>query len=191
MAAFLRGAGLPPDAVSAGDSDAALEAAGRLFATMVAGLTDVLATRSEVRNEFRLQQTVIRPRENNPLKFSATTEDALRALLNGRKQGYMPPQQAVEEAVDDVKAHQIAVMAGVQAAVKGLLTRFDPDSLQRRFGAERGVLGLGAGKGRAWDAFVRLYADIAAEAEDDFHAVLGREFAKAYEACGRERGRRP
>jgi len=185
--AFLRGAGLSPEVVGDVDREAAMAEAGRLFATVVEGLMEVLATRSEVRNAFRLQQTVIRPRENNPLKFSATTTDALRALMTGRSRGYMPARQAVEEAVDDVKAHQIAVMAGVQGALKGLLHRFDPETLERRFGAERGVLGLGSRKGRAWDEFVRLYDEIAAEAEDDFHAVLGREFAKAYESCGRSR----
>jgi type VI secretion system protein len=185
--AFLRGAGLSPEMVGDVDREAAMADAGRLFATVVEGLMEVLATRSEVRNAFRLQQTVIRPRENNPLKFSATTTDALRALMTGRSRGYMPARQAVEEAVDDVKAHQIAVMAGVQGALKGLLHRFDPETLEQRFGAERGVLGLGSRKGRAWDEFVRLYDEIAAEAEDDFHAVLGREFAKAYESCGRSR----
>jgi len=187
LAAFLRGAGLDPAMVPGDDPERTLETAGALFSAAVAGMIDVLGTRSEVRNEFRLTQTVIRPTENNPLKFSASATDALRVLLSRNASGYMSAQAAMNEAVDDVKAHQIAVMAGVQAAVQGLLKRFDPEALERRFAQERGVAVLGSRKARCWDAFVRLYGEIAEEAEDDFHAVLGREFAKAYEACARNR----
>ncbi len=187
LAAFLRGAGLDPAMVPGDDPEQTLETAGALFSAAVAGMIDVLATRSEVRNEFRLAQTVIRPTENNPLKFSASATDALRVLLSRNASGYMSAQSAMNEAVDDVKAHQIAVMAGVQAAVQGLLKRFDPEALEQRFAQERGMAVLGSRKARCWDAFVRLYGEIAEEAEDDFHAVLGREFAKAYEACARNR----
>ena len=39
-----------------------------------------------------------------------------------------------------------------------------------------------ARKARYWDSFCQVYGDIAREAEDDFQAVFGREFAKAYQA---------
>ena len=37
-------------------------------------------------------------------------------------------------------------------------------------------------KAKLWDLFVELYGDISKEAEDDFHALFGKEFLKAYEA---------
>ena len=37
-------------------------------------------------------------------------------------------------------------------------------------------------KARMWEAFVELYAQISAEASDDFHELFGKEFLRAYEA---------
>ena len=36
-------------------------------------------------------------------------------------------------------------------------------------------------KARLWDQFCKLYAGIATEAEDDFHSLFGKAFAKAYD----------
>ncbi len=45
-----------------------MEAVGRSYRLMVEGLIDVLRARSSLKGEFRMQQTMIRPVENNPLK---------------------------------------------------------------------------------------------------------------------------
>ena len=36
-------------------------------------------------------------------------------------------------------------------------------------------------KARLWDQFCQLYVGIATEAEDDFHSLFGKAFAKAYD----------
>jgi len=36
-------------------------------------------------------------------------------------------------------------------------------------------------KARMWDVFQQLYAQISAEASDDFHELFGKEFLRAYE----------
>ena len=58
------------------------------------------------------------------------------------------------------------------------------DQLEKRL-APPGVLDSlmpGNRKAKLWDLFSELYGDISKEAEDDFHALFGREFLKAYEA---------
>ncbi len=78
-------------------------------------------------------------------------------------------------------------MAGVQTALLKLLQRFDPATLEKRLAQGRLAAVLpGARKARYWDSFVEVYAEIAREAEDDFQAVFGREFAKAYAAQARK-----
>ena len=37
-------------------------------------------------------------------------------------------------------------------------------------------------RAKLWDLFTELYRDIHNEAEDDFHAVFGKEFLRAYQA---------
>ncbi len=182
MAAFLEGAGVAGLAVGS-DPEAALRAAGAMFREMVDGLRQVLISRAAVKNEFRVEQTMLRARDNNALKFAVTTEDAVTALLQPDRPGYKPSLEAAREAFDDVRSHEMAVMAGVQTALVGLLKRFEPAALERRMqpGAFGNILPA-ARKARTWELFCDTYKEIAREAEDDFQSVFGREFAKAYDA---------
>src|SRR6185437_4799079 len=128
-----------------------------------------------------IEQTMIAAQGNNALKFSVTAEDAVAAMLTPKRRGYMAPLAAAQEALSDIKDHEIAVMAGVQTALMTLLRRFDPTELEKRLslGGLSAVL-PGARKSRYWDAFRQVYGDITREAEDDFQSVFGRPFAKAY-----------
>lgn len=186
MQAFLDGAGVPTAPVGA-DPEATMRALGQVFRVMTEGLREVLMSRAAIKGELRVEQTMIRATNNNALKFSMTPEDAVIALMSVGRPGYMPPLAAAREAFDDLKTHELAVMAGVQTALVGLLRRFDPDALEARLakGALSSVL-PGARKARLWDSFRDTYKTIASEAEDDFQAVFGRAFAKAYMAQSRK-----
>jgi type VI secretion system protein len=183
LAAFLAGAGVPDLPLAQQDPEAVLRGAGEVFRAMVEGLREVLISRSAVKNEFRVEQTMLRSRDNNALKFSVTAEDATAALLQPGRPGYKPPLAATREAFDDVRSHELAVMAGVQTALIALLRRFDPAALEKRL--QPGLLGNlvpNARKARTWELFCTTYKDIAREAEDDFQSMFGREFARAYAA---------
>ena len=182
IAAFLDGAGVPDLDVSKQDPEAYFRAAGELFGIMVESLRDVLMSRAMVKGEFGVEQTMLRPRDNNALKFSVTPADAVAALLQPGRPGYMPPARAAREAFDDVRIHQLAVMAGVQAALMNLLRTFDPALLEARLQKGGMVESLmpGARRAKLWEAFCAAYKDIARDADSDFQAVFGREFARAY-----------
>lgn len=182
VAAFLEGAGVPGLDVSKQDPEQYMRGAGALFGLMVESLRDVLMSRAAVKSEFGLDQTMLRPRENNALKFSITPADAVGALLQPGKPGYMDPLRATREAFDDVRVHQVAVMAGVQAALFNLLRTFDPVALEARLQKGGVIESLLPGTRRAklWEAFVATYKEIARDADADFQEVFGREFARAY-----------
>ncbi|MEZ5581893.1 MAG: type VI secretion system-associated FHA domain protein TagH [Candidatus Competibacteraceae bacterium] len=183
MQAFLSGAGLPNVHIDDADVPKLMLEIGAIFRQTVQGLMEVLTTRTNIKSEFRLAQTMIKPVENNPLKFSPNVDDAMVCLLTKRGPAFLPAVRAVKEGFDDIKAHQIAVMAGVQAALIKLLRRFDPEALENRLG-EGSVLDNimpSKRKARYWELFMLLYSEIAKEAEDDFQELFGREFAKAYE----------
>lgn len=182
LAAFLEGAGVPGLALGP-DPERAMHEAGAVFNALVEGIRQVLISRAAVKNELRVEQTMLRARDNNPLKFSVTTEDAIAALLQLPRPGYKPPLAATREAFDDVRSHEMAVMAGVQTALMGLLKRFEPTALEKRL--EPGMFGNilpAARKARTWELFCATYKAIAAEAEEDFQSVFGREFGRAYTA---------
>ena len=109
--------------------------AGAVFSAMVEGIRQVLISRASIKNEFRVEQTMLRARDNNALKFSVTDRGRVAALLQPPRPGYKPPLAATREAFDDVRSHEMAVMAGVQTALMGLLKRFEPDRARKAPGA--------------------------------------------------------
>jgi type VI secretion system FHA domain protein len=182
LAAFLEGAGMP--ALKTGVSaEQSMRDAGAVFRALIEGLRETLMSRAAIKNELRVEQTMLRARDNNALKFSITPDEAVAALLLGARPGYKPPLDATREAFRDIQSHEMAVMAGVQTALVALLKRFDPAALEARLAPGRldSIL-PSARRARIWELFCTTYKDIAHEAEDDFQSVFGREFARAYDA---------
>jgi predicted component of type VI protein secretion system len=74
-------------------------------------------------------------------------------------------------------------MAGMRAALAGVLERFDPQAIEARLQVPTvmdKVLVSGR-KARMWDRMVELYAELASEADSDFHRLFGEAFGAAYE----------
>ena len=184
LQAFLRGAGLDQLRLDKAQAEAQMENIGRSYRLMVEGLIDVLRARASLKGEFRMQQTMIQPAENNPLKFAPNADEALLLLLRHGNPAFMAPDAAVRDSFDDLRAHQLAVMAGVEAALKHLLLRFEPAQLEERMGKPGGLSGIfnGSRQAQYWQQFTELYSNISREAQEDFQDLFGREFSRAYEA---------
>lgn len=175
--AFLRAAGVDPDAVPA-DTAAVL---GHIMRTVVQGLIEVLRARSEIKTEFRMPVTQVKVSENNPLKFAANAEDALLSLFGRRNAAYLPPREAFEDAFNDVRFHQLAMLAGVRAGFDHLMSRFDPEQLNETFD-KKGRRGLfGNNKAKNWEMYEERFRELAAESDETFRRLFGEEFARAYE----------
>ena len=192
LQAFLRGAGLDQLRLDKANAEAQMESIGRSYRLMVEGLIDVLRARSSLKGEFRIQQTMIQPVENNPLKFAPNVDEALLLLLRHGNQAFMAPDAAVRDSFDDLRAHQLAVMAGVEAAIKHLLGRFEPSQLEERMAKPGGLSGIFSGSRQAqyWQQFTELYSNISREAQEDFQDLFGREFSRAYEEHSTRQRRR-
>lgn len=176
---LLRGAGMPEGSLS----PEAMAELGQVLRIVVEGLMEVLRARGEIKNEFRLQQTTFKTRENNPLKFSANVEDALHNLLVKRNPAYLDAPAAFADAFADVRAHQMAILAGMRAAFDYMLGRFSPEALRAQFDARPGrkaSLGFGAA-GRNWESFEEFHKELTADADDCFRRLFGDQFARSYE----------
>jgi type VI secretion system protein ImpI len=183
LAAFLRGAGME-DARPA-DPAVAMERLGAAFRAMVGGLRHTLIARAAIKGEFRIEQTMIRARGNNPLKFSAGDDDALAALIGVGRRVDMLPADAVAEALADIRLHELAVMAAMQTAVRAVVERLDPAPLRAEGEKSGGMLGAQR-RARAFELYEKLHGEISAALADDFDSVFGRAFARAYEQALRE-----
>ncbi|MES9927787.1 MAG: type VI secretion system-associated FHA domain protein TagH, partial [Candidatus Thiodiazotropha sp. 6PDIVS] len=182
-AALAEGMGVPVDSLHGLAMTDLMHNLGSVMRASVEGSMSILRARAQMKGEFRMNQTMIQPVENNPLKFSINTEEALRHLVNPNpKSGYLPPLHAIVEANEDVEAHMLAVMVGMQAALQVVLQRFKPEILEKRLGQSALLEKLPLYRqAKTWDLFTELYSEIANEAEDDFHQLFGRTFSKAYE----------
>jgi type VI secretion system FHA domain protein len=155
---------------------------------VVAGLIDVLQSRQRIKEEFRMRQTVFRPADNNPLKFSANVDDALHNLLVKRNAAYLGAVDAFADAFDDLRDHQLAMLAGMRVAFEAMLADSDPERMQEDFDRQiaKVSLPLMPAKMRYWDLYREKRLEMKKDPEAAFERLFGEEFARAYEEQFRE-----
>lgn len=152
----------------------------RVFAIVVEGVMDVLRARAEIKNTFRLPVTVIQRSENNPLKFAATTQEAMQKLSAPAGGAFLSGAAAFDDAFDDIRCHQMAMLAGMRAAYEAMLFHFSPDRIEQEADGNGRRLAF-AGKGRYWDRYRENFQRMVKDPDDCFRRLFGDEFARAYE----------
>ena len=171
---------LPPEALVL--TPTLMHLIGRLVHEATRGTVDLLVARAALKREIRAEVTMIVTRENNPLKFSPSVDVALGHLLSPPARGFMEPDKAMRDAYDDLRAHQFGFLAGMRAALEGILKRFEPATLEGKL-TQKSLLSSilpGQRKAQMWEVFTQLYSQISSEASDDFHELFGKEFLRAY-----------
>ncbi|MES2103395.1 MAG: type VI secretion system-associated FHA domain protein TagH [Pseudomonadota bacterium] len=180
--ALLRGLGMPELKTNRSAVELA-ELTGAMLREATNGTMGVLMARAMTKRESRLEMTMIASQANNPLKFFPDTDSALTQMLSNSLAGYMMPVRAYANAYDDLKAHELAILAGMRAALSGVLQRFDPTAIEERLQVPTVMDKMLAAnrKAKMWDRLVELYKEISNEADDDFQRLFGEKFAVAYE----------
>lgn len=182
LQAFREGLATPGVAIEA-LSPALMRLLGELLREAAAGTVDLLVARAALKREVKAEATMIVARENNPLKFSPSAEAALQHLLAPPVRGFMAAGPAMRDAYDDLRAHQFGVIAGMRAALEGVLERFDPAQLEGRLVQRSRLASLlpGSRKAQLWELFIEHYTQISQDAAEDFHSLFGKAFLQAYE----------
>jgi FHA domain-containing protein len=181
--AFLRGAGLAASALPQGLTPEIMTIIGSLLRSATAGAVDMLAARAATKREVQASVTIISVQANNPLKFLPNADAALLQLLGKKMPGFMRADVAMRDAFDDLRAHEVGVIAGTRAALTEVLGKFDPAVLGDKLakGSVLESLMPSARKAKLWDMYLERYLQIRREAEDDFQSIFGRAFVQAYE----------
>ncbi len=176
LEAFLIGAGMADARLE--NPVSAMREAGAAFRAFVRGLRGVLIARAEIKSAFRIDQTMVRARHNNPLKFAAGDDDALAALLGTGRRTDMTAREAVDGALADIRHHEVATMAAMQDAVRDLLGRLDPARFKSA--AEGGLLPAQR-RAHAFGLYEAEYRKIHESLGEKLDDAFGRAFAAAYE----------
>jgi type VI secretion system protein ImpI len=87
-----------------------MQNAGEVLKEFVDGMGKLLYSRANLKTAFKLDQTTVLPRHNNPLKLSENTMDSIMQLLVGREGEYLGPRDAVREVCRDLLFHQDAFL---------------------------------------------------------------------------------
>lgn len=151
-----------------------MQVTGTLVREITGGLMTMLRGRMEIKNQFRVSKTILRPTGNNPLKFSLTPEDALRLLLVEKKPGFLKAVEAVQQACTDIMNHEMASTAANQASLLAILKQFDPQNFSQQY--EEGF--VFQKKSKCWETYCQAYPELIKNAQENF---FGEEFADAYE----------
>ncbi len=160
-----------------------MQNAGEVLREFVDGASQLLASRANLKNAFRLDQTTVLPRHNNPLKLSANTRDSIMQLLVGKEGEYLGPRDAVREVCRDLLFHQDAFLDAMNSAFIEFADRFDPDELKDGFDRTlgRNFLTKFLNKSKYWDLYSEVYPILTEKGGGRFPQMYAEEFVRAYE----------
>ncbi len=180
---LLEAAGLQSSDLSGANPSEVLQTAGQLLNSFVSGLTELIQERTDLKKKFHLPNTLIQGKQNNPLKFSPTTADALKYLLGNRTESYLPAKEAVEVSFREIQQHERALPKAMLFALKEFLERFDPDELRSQFdrGLKRSPLLSGTNKLKYWELYQECFQVLTQAEDGKAPEAFSNEFARAYE----------
>jgi type VI secretion system FHA domain protein len=183
-AAFARGAGLRTEVAVTPEW---MEHVGALLRATAEGTLALLQSRAVAKRHMRAEGTHIAARQNNPLKFSPDATEALtRMLQRDASPGFLDPVSALHDAHRDLLVHQVAMVAGMRAAVFELFARLGPEAAEDAEGPAQGLSRLQLLRAAAlWRRHCLQHAELLEHLDDDFESIFGREFLRAYEAQSR------
>jgi type VI secretion system FHA domain protein len=130
--AFLDGAGLAPGTLDEADLPAAFREIGQMVRAAVEGARDILSTRALVKSEFRVDQTVLRRSDNNAMKFAPDAQKCMAAMVGAAPPGFLPGAAAMQQSMDDIKAHELALVAALNTVFADLDRQLDPEAIMRK-----------------------------------------------------------
>ncbi len=157
--AFARAAGLPEGYFAGRDAIEIAEMLGRSMRVVAEEMRRLLQARAQAKNLARSSEhTVIEPRDNNPLKFTPTPEDALRIMFAPPSPSYLGAERALAQGFVDLGRHQAQFFSAMQQSVRRMFADLDPAKIEAANPPQGGVAALmKSHKSALWDAYVAAW----------------------------------
>ena len=160
-----------------------MQNAGEVLRAFVKGTTALLESRANLKTAFRLDQTTVLPRHNNPIKLSANVRDSIKQLLVGQEGEYLGPRDAVQEVCRDLLFHQDSFLEAMTTAFNEFSDKFDPEELAETFdhNLDSNFLTRWRNKSKYWPMYCDLYPILTEKGSGRFPQMFAEEFVVAYE----------
>lgn len=179
LEAFMDGAGLRHLEID--DPEAFLRDSGAMVRTAIEGVLMLLIASNAVKKSLGVD--AVDASDTNPFKTLSDPGKVIAFLFDPAKRvaDGPDPVQALSDACSDLRVHQIALMAALQAAVLTALQRVDPKAVEREHGSRLGGLSL-TRKPKLWDLSVAHHEKVTLEIGESINRVFGPEVQAAYVA---------
>ncbi|WP_027584483.1 type VI secretion system-associated FHA domain protein [Bradyrhizobium sp. Ai1a-2] len=177
---FWNALGFDPGLLPPAQRREVLAEVGRAVTEMANGLQSILAAWTIVKGELQIEPARARAGDNNAFKFMRSGHGALRETL-AKGHASLPLSQSVREGFYDIKAHEVAAIAAMRAAVSNVLTHMSPLRIESD-GANRGLFGDRINKAKLWDRFVDLHASMVNDIDRTARAYIAEEFTRTYDS---------
>lgn len=184
LSSFKNGAGLNDCRYPENLTPELMHVIGSMLAASTQGCMDLLGSRAMTKQEVRVSVTLINAEANNPLKFLPSGASALAQIFGPRMPGFQAGPAAITSAFQDLRDHEMAMMAGTQAAMSGLFERFSPQHLEEQLqGRGRSkTLFSSQRQARLWEMYCSHYEWLRDEMKNQSPTAWGTEFLSAYQA---------
>lgn len=181
--AFFEGLGVDPAKFATEDKLAQMRDLGERYRMLADGLFHLLRTRAKEKTSARVAQTMISNTSVNPVKFAASTDEAVSALVEQKGEGYLDPDRAIVDSFRDLTEHQIRSWNAIQIALRKMVDQFDPAEFEKAMEEHSFLEQLIAGgrSAKLWQLYQEQYRKIATSAETKFLGEVGADFREAYE----------
>jgi len=179
-----RAAGLSPELLQSRDPHDVAAEIGAVLRTTVEQLSLLLKARAAAKVLAKsAHRTMIGAEDNNPLKFVPGTDDILEIMFARRRAGYLDARHSIEDAFRDLKTHEIATYAAMQAALSRLLDDLSPEAIAKRIPPAS----FSSRKSQAWDALVATWRTMEDKHENGMLDVFLAYFAEAYAKADKQK----
>ncbi|MDX8479739.1 type VI secretion system-associated FHA domain protein TagH [Mesorhizobium sp. VK24D] len=179
-----KAAGISPDLLQSRDPHEVAAEIGTVLRTTVEQLSLLLKARAAAKVLAKsAHRTMIGAENNNPLKFVPGTDDILEIMFAKRRAGYLDAAHSVEDAFRDLKTHELATYAAMQAALSRLLDDLSPEAIARKLPPAS----FSSKKSQAWDALVTTWRTMEETHENGMLDVFLAYFSEAYAKAGKQK----
>lgn len=184
LAALLAGMGLDARQDKIPLNEEQMYTTGRMLSLFSQGTVALLSSRSILKRGVKADMTMVLNEANNPFKILPSGKTVLMQIYQSQLPGFMAPERAVRDALVDLQAHQLGMIAGIRAIIAAMLQSFNPQRLQDSAHKDSQLPRIALSsrrKAALWDYFTRHYQNTSGDIEDDFHTLFGEAFLQAYD----------
>ena len=157
---------------------------GGALRAALAGLNRIYREHGQRKGNFPLATLHLHALEDNPLRFSEDPETALHAFFSKRGPVHLSAPAAVEETMEHLYTHQLAVEEAIDRALDSVLAALSPKALERRFNAyetEAVPQDQQAYEAWCWRMYRAYFTELRSERQRGLQMLFWEVFAQEYQ----------